>query len=72
MAIVGEGTAHGTAIAAHDLGFRVCPLGQLSCNRAHPTAALFQLLLGVAVGCIDGRGRFAQIMAMPELMRDMW
>ena len=72
MAIVGEGTAHRTAIAAHDLGFRVYPLVQLSFNRAHPTEALFQLLLGVAVGLIDGLGRFTQIVEMTELMRDIW
>ena len=58
MAVVGERTAHGMAIATHDRGFRVGPLFQLSFNGAHPTETLFQLLLRVAVGLIDGLGRF--------------
>ena len=59
MAIVGEGTADGTAIAAHNLGFWVRPLVKLPFNGAHTAEALFQCLLGVAVGLIDRLGRFA-------------
>jgi len=59
--IVGEGTAHRTAIAAHDLGFRVRALFQLAFTGAHPADALFQLLLGVAVGLKDGLGGFAEV-----------
>ena len=60
MAIVGEGTAHGVAVAPGDLGFRVRPLCQLPCKGAHAADPLFARLLGVAVGLIDGFGRFTQ------------
>ena len=60
VAIVGERTAHGVAVAPGDLGFRVRPLCQLPCKGAHAADPLFARLLGVAVGLIDGFGRFTQ------------
>ena len=72
MPIVGEGTAHRTAIAAHDLGFRVRALFQLAFNGAHPADSLFQLLLGVAVGLKDGLGGFAEVVKVAQLVGDIW
>jgi len=69
--IVGEGTAHRTARAAHDLGFRVRALFHLACNGAHPADPLFQLLLGVAVGLIDGLGGFAEGVIVAQLGGDI-
>ena len=72
MPIVGEGTAHRTAIAAYDLGCRVRALFQLAFNGAPPADALFQCLLGVAVGLIDGLGGFAELVKVAPLVGDIW
>jgi hypothetical protein len=66
--IVGERTAHRTAIAAYDLGFKVCALVQLSFNGAHPAAVLFQHLLGMTVGLRDRLGCFAWVVEVTQLV----
>jgi hypothetical protein len=70
--IISERTAHRTAIAAHDLGFRVRARFQLAFNGAHPADPLFQFLLGVAVGLIDGLGSFADVVKVAQLVGDIW
>jgi hypothetical protein len=61
-AIVGEGTAHGTAVAPNDLRFGVRSAFEVPFDGAYPADALLQFLLGMAVGLLDRLGRFAQIM----------
>ena len=70
--IISERTAHRTAIAAHDLGFRVRARFQLACNGPHPADPLFQFLLGVAVGLLDGLGSFADVVKVAQLVGDIW
>ena len=72
MARVGEGTAHGPAIAAQPRGGRGRPLVHLRFHGAPAAAALLPCLFGVAVGRIDGVGRGTPGVARTEVMRDLW
>jgi hypothetical protein len=70
-AIVGEGPAHGTAVAPHNFRLEIRSAFELPFDGAHPADAFFQFLLGMPVCFLDGLGGFAQIMEVTQLMRHM-
>jgi hypothetical protein len=63
-AIIREGTAYSATIAAHDLSFGVRAPFQFAFDGADATHPLFQDVLGMAVGVIDGLSGFTQIMEL--------
>jgi hypothetical protein len=69
--IVGEGAVYGRTGAPYDLDFRITPACELSFKGAHPPDPLFQCLLGMAVGFIDGLCSLAERRKVTELVWDV-
>jgi hypothetical protein len=69
-AIVGEGTAHGAAIAPEHLGCRLAPALALPFHGPDTADRLCACFFGRTIGCRDGRGSLAESMAVTPLVRD--
>ncbi len=67
--IIGQGAAHGQAIAAHRVRLRVGPPVHLPLDQPHAAHLLLELLLGVAVRLEEGARGFAQIVERAEVVR---
>jgi hypothetical protein len=60
MTIIGDGAAHGGAIALHHRGLRVGRLFRCPLDRAHAAHMFLQLLLGMPIGFEDRQRRLTQ------------
>jgi hypothetical protein len=70
-AIIGEGTTHGTTIAADDRRFGIGAAFHLTLQGAHTAYRLFEYFLGMPVRFVHGLGGFTERMDVTELMRDL-
>jgi hypothetical protein len=61
-----EGTPHGRPVAPPAFGVRVPPSCAAPFAGASPTPPLWQGVLGLAVGCIEGRGCLAEGREVPQ------
>jgi hypothetical protein len=68
-AIIRQGTADGTTIAPAPLGFGIVLGLHWACNATDAAPVLFACFLGVAIGCIDGRGGLREILKMAAGVR---
>jgi hypothetical protein len=68
VTIVGEGTAYGQTIGAGGLGRGIRARVELPFERAHAPHLFLELLLGMAIGFVDGLGRFAEVVELAPLM----
>jgi hypothetical protein len=68
VAIVGEGTAYGAAIAPAHLGFRISTGFELPFNRAHATDALFECFFRMPIGLIEGFRSLASVMKVTQVV----